>query len=77
MEIKMNTSIIIQARYSSTRFPGKILKKIGKVSILEILIKRLKKSKNIQDIIVACTSNPKDKEIINFCKKLNIKYFII
>jgi len=72
----MNTSIIIQARYSSTRFPGKILKKIGKVSILEILIKRLKKSKNIQDIIVACTSNPKDKEIINLCKKLNIKYFI-
>ncbi len=72
----MNTSIIIQARYSSTRLPGKILKKIGKDSILEILIKRLKKTKNIRDIIVACTSNPKDKEIINLCKKLKIKYFI-
>ena len=33
---------IVQARYSSTRFPGKILKKINSnITVLEFLIKRL------------------------------------
>jgi glutamate-1-semialdehyde aminotransferase/spore coat polysaccharide biosynthesis protein SpsF (cytidylyltransferase family) len=76
MVSKVDTSIIIQARYSSTRLPGKILKKIGKYYILEILIKRLRNSKNIKDIIVACTTNPQDKKIISLCKKLNVKYFV-
>lgn len=73
--VKNSISVIIQARYSSTRYEGKILDKIGKNTILEILIKRLKKSKKIKNIIVACSTNQKDKMIINLCKKINIKYF--
>ena len=46
---KMSKSffVIIQARWSSSRLPGKVLKKIENKSLLEILIKRLKKSKKI------------------------------
>ena len=58
MVIKKDVTAIIQARFSSTRFPGKILNKIKKKTILEIQIDRLKKSKNISDIIIACTKNP-------------------
>ena len=43
--VKKNISVIIQARYNSTRFPGKILKKINNLTLLEILIKRLLRSK--------------------------------
>ena len=39
--------IIIQARSSSSRFPKKIFYKINKYSLLEILIIRLKKLKEI------------------------------
>ena len=39
--------LIVQARYSSTRLPGKVLKKIGKHTVLSILIKRLSKLKKI------------------------------
>ena len=63
---------IIQARFDSTRFPGKVLKKINKQSILEIIIKRLSKCHNISKIIVACSYNKNDIKIIDLCKKLKI-----
>ena len=77
MAIKKNKVLaIIQARYESTRFPGKVLKKINNKSILEIIIKRLSKSHNISKIIVACSNNKNDIKIINLCKKLKVDFFI-
>ncbi len=73
--VKKNISVIVQARYSSTRFPGKIIKKINNTTLLEILIKRLLRSKKINSIIIACTKNKLDDEIINVCKKYNVKIF--
>ena len=75
MEIKNNTSVIIQARFNANRFKGKVLKKINGKSILEILVNRLKKSKNINNIIVACPNTLNDRQIIKECKKLKVKYF--
>ena len=51
---------IIQARSASSRFPKKIFQKINKKMILEILIKRLKKSEEINKIIIATTKNKSD-----------------
>jgi len=76
MEFKRKVLAIIQARYNSTRFPGKVVKKINNKTILEILIRRLSKSKHISKIIVACSNNRNDKEIVTICKKLDVNYFI-
>jgi glutamate-1-semialdehyde 2,1-aminomutase len=76
MELKKKVLAIIQARYNSTRFPGKVVKKISNQSILEILIKRLSKAKRISKIIVACSNNPSDIAIVNICNKLGVNYFI-
>jgi glutamate-1-semialdehyde aminotransferase/spore coat polysaccharide biosynthesis protein SpsF (cytidylyltransferase family) len=76
MELKKKVLAIIQARYNSTRFPGKVVKKINNKTILEILIRRLSKSKHISKIIVACSNNHNDKEIVTICKKLGVNYFI-
>ena len=76
MELKKNVLAIIQARYNSVRFPGKVIQKINNKTILEILIRRLSKSKYISKIIVACSKNPNDKKILNICKKLRVSYFI-
>ena len=78
MEIKNNNKVlaIVQARYLSSRLPGKVLKKIKNKTILEILIDRLLKSKNISKIVIACSSNIRDKGIIEISKKLKIDYFI-
>jgi glutamate-1-semialdehyde aminotransferase/spore coat polysaccharide biosynthesis protein SpsF (cytidylyltransferase family) len=76
MELKKKVLAIIQARYNSTRFPGKVVKKINNKTILEILIKRLSRSKHISKIIVACSNNRNDKAIVTICRKLGVNYFI-
>jgi glutamate-1-semialdehyde 2,1-aminomutase len=76
MELKSKVLAIIQARYNSTRFPGKVVKKINNKTILEILIRRLSRSKHITKIIVACSNNRNDKAIVTICRKLGVNYFI-
>ena len=65
----MKTTVIIQARMSSSRLPGKILKKINNISILELIIKRLKKSKSINDILVATSNIKENNSLIKILKK--------
>ena len=63
---------IIQARFSSKRLPGKVLKKIGGVTILERVVNQVKKSKYITKVIIATSTHHSDKKIINFCNKNKI-----
>ena len=64
---------IVQARMGSKRFPGKVLKYIDKKrSVLQFLIERLSKSKLIDQLVISCSDNAKDKKIIDFCMKSNI-----
>ena len=72
----MKVLAIIQARYNSTRFPGKVINKINHKTVLEILIKRLSRSKYISKTIVACSKNANDKAILNICRKLSVNYFV-
>ena len=69
----MKNIVIIQARLNSSRLPNKILSKIGNYSCLEILIKRLKKSKLTDRIIIA--SNKKSLKIKKIFSKFNIDFF--
>ena len=64
--VKLNikkVDAVIQARYGSSRLPGKILYKINNKSLLDILILRLKKSKYINRIIVASTEEKQSQKI--------------
>ncbi len=67
---------VIQVRMGSQRFPGKTLKRIQSFSCLELLVKRIRKSKLLNKIIVATSELPKDKEIVSECKKLGLDYYI-
>ena len=71
----MSLPIVIQAHMSSTRLPGKIMRKYKNFTILDILIQRLKKSPKVKKIIIATTKNKKDLPIINYCKKNKIEFF--
>ena len=65
---------IIQARYSSKRLPGKVLKKILGITILKRVVNQVKKSKKISKIVIATSNHKTDKKIINFCNKNKINY---
>ena len=71
----MKTVAIIQARMGSTRLPGKVISKIQDYSMLEIIYKRLKKSKGVDKIIIATTSLDKDNEIEDLCIKNRIDFY--
>lgn len=71
----MKIVAIIQARFDSRRLPGKVLMKIGNKSILEHIISFLKMSNLINEIIIATTTLPSDKIIVQLTTKLGIKSF--
>lgn len=59
----MNIVAITQARFSSSRLPGKVLKSLGGQSVLGLHLKRINQSKLINSVIVATTQEPESKEI--------------
>ena len=71
----MKVSLIIEARLGSKRLPNKIIYRIKKYLFLEYLIKRLKFSKNINEIIIATTDLPQDNKIVQIAKKNKIKFY--
>jgi spore coat polysaccharide biosynthesis protein SpsF len=58
----MNIVGIVQARMTSSRLPGKILKEIQGQSLLEINLNRIKQSKKIERLILATTDLPTDDQ---------------
>ena len=70
-----NLGIIIQARSGSKRFPNKIYKKICEITIIEHVLKQIKKTKFKNKIIIASSINQTNKKIIQIAKKNNCSYF--
>jgi len=68
--------LIVYARMSSKRFPGKVMYKIFKnQSIIEIILYNLKKANLLSNTVIATTKNKSDKKIVDFCKIKKIKCF--
>lgn len=66
---------IIQARMTSTRLPGKTLMIIKGMPMLAYVIKRIAKSKYIDDVIVATSVIREDDAIVEYCRKNNVSCF--
>ena len=67
--------IIIQARMTSTRLPGKVLMDIGGKPLLEFIIKRLEDMNDDIDLLVATTTDKKDEKIIELCDSINVPFY--
>lgn len=66
----------IECRMTSSRLPGKVLMSaLDDMSMLEVMIKRVQKSKLIHGIILATTINKDDDSIVELAKKLKVDYF--
>jgi len=66
---------IIQARMSSTRLPGKILKYIAGRPMLAHVIERAAESKRSDMTLVATTVSATDDPVVDFCKTMEIPFF--
>ncbi len=61
--------IIIQARMTSTRLPGKVMKRVLGKPLLAYLIERVSRVKNAAQLVIATTKNKDDDVITGFCKE--------
>ena len=66
---------IIQARMGSSRLPNKVLMDIDGKPSLKYMIDRVAKSKYIEKIIVATTTNKRDQVIVDFCIENNVLFY--
>ncbi len=71
----MKVICILQARMDSKRLPGKVVADICGQPMLVHIINRLKRTKTIEEIIVATTIKPEDDVIVNTVKRYDIPVF--
>lgn len=71
----MKINISIEARMTSSRLPGKVLRPINDIPAIELMYQRIKDSKYINDIIIATTTNKEDDPLVQWCQKNNVSYF--
>jgi spore coat polysaccharide biosynthesis protein SpsF (cytidylyltransferase family) len=73
--MKNGVLCIIQARALSTRLPGKVLKKINGVSMLEWQLRRVQLAKTIDTITVATGEGEENDPLQKLCRNLQIPCF--
>ncbi len=71
----MRTVIISQARMTSTRLPGKVLKEVLGKPLLEYHIERLLRVRLADELVVATTTNDTDQPIVELCERLGVAYY--
>lgn len=67
--------VVIQARLGSTRLPGKVLKMIGKKTLLEHIMYRLSYLKTEAEVVVVTSTEAQDDELAQFCESHGYKCF--
>jgi len=71
----MKTVAIIQARLSSTRLPGKVLKDICGETMLARVVHRTQRATLLDEMVVATTTLSSDDVIVIECERLGIPVF--
>lgn len=74
-EAEMRIVAIVQVRMGSSRLPGKVMKKISTKPMLWHILQRLKRSKLIDEIIVATTRKKADHIIIELAQGLRLNTY--
>jgi spore coat polysaccharide biosynthesis protein SpsF len=68
----LKTIATIEARMTSTRLPGKVLAKIGTFPALALMVKRVSRVPEIDDIVIATTTNATDDEVVYLARQLGV-----
>lgn len=66
----MKVVAIVQARMGSTRLPNKVMKTIGGIPMIELLLARLAKSKEIDQIVLATSTDDRNTPLVEHVQSL-------
>ncbi len=71
----MKIVVIDQARMTSTRLPGKVMKEVIEKPLLEYQIERLRKLTEANQLVIATTTNDTDIPIVELCNRMGVEYY--
>ena len=71
----MKVVAIVQARMGSTRLPGKVMREITNVPMIELLLNRLKLSQRLDQVVLATSKDPQNKQLSDHVRKLGFEVF--
>jgi spore coat polysaccharide biosynthesis protein SpsF len=72
----MKITAIVQARMGSTRLPGKVLKDLGGETTLGRVVRRLRRSELIEEVVIATTFSPDDQAVVLEARRLGVPAFM-
>jgi len=71
----MKVVAIVQARMASTRLPGKVMKRIEYAPMIELLLKRLSESKQLDQIVLATSIDQSNDDLAKHVERLGYVCF--
>lgn len=63
---------IIQARMTSSRLPGKVLREVGGRPLLDWMLSRVRRSRQLDKVVMATTVNGDDDPVAHLCARLGV-----
>jgi spore coat polysaccharide biosynthesis protein SpsF len=66
---------IIQARCSSTRLPGKVLKPLAGQPMIWHIVQRAESCEHVDQVVVATSAESSDDPLAEFCEQAGLGYF--
>jgi spore coat polysaccharide biosynthesis protein SpsF len=71
----MKIAAIIQARMSSNRLPGKVLKDLAGTTMLARVVERVRRCALIGEVLIATSSVESDQAIVSECDRIGVGVF--
>jgi len=70
-----HTVVILQARMSSSRLPGKVMMSLNGEPMISQQIKRIKSASLVDELIVATSTDPSDNLLAEFIEQIGVRVF--
>jgi spore coat polysaccharide biosynthesis protein SpsF len=71
----MRRVIVIQARMTSTRLPGKVLMELDGRTVIEQQLARLQRCRQADEIVWAVTTNAADDPLVALAERLGVRWY--
>ncbi len=71
----IKTVAIVQARMGSTRFPGKMLARLGGIPLLEWVLSRLARANTLDQIVLATSHSENDNALADLAVRLGVQVY--
>lgn len=70
----MSTLGIVQARMGSSRLPGKVLRRLAGLTVLDRVVRAAQDSGVLDDVVVATTTEADDDAIVAECERIGVAW---